>query len=105
MMIPPGCTSKCQPMDVCINKPFKAILRKYWLEYVSEMIDEDHGTIPPPSRQDMVDWVEKAYNAISSDVNMVKRYFDVCGITTSDTSKVRNGKFHEKVVWKMPTNI
>ena len=28
LMIPPGCTSKCQPMDVCINKPFKAILRK-----------------------------------------------------------------------------
>ena len=26
LMIPPGCTSKCQPMDVCINKPFKAIL-------------------------------------------------------------------------------
>ena len=28
LMIPPGCTSKCQQMDVCINKPFKAILRK-----------------------------------------------------------------------------
>ena len=28
LMIPPGCTSKCQPMDVCINKPFQGILRK-----------------------------------------------------------------------------
>ena len=28
LMIPAGCTSKCQPMDVCINKPFKANLRK-----------------------------------------------------------------------------
>ena len=25
---PASSTSKCQPMDVCLNKPFKAILRK-----------------------------------------------------------------------------
>ena len=23
IMVPPGCISKCQPLDVCINKPFK----------------------------------------------------------------------------------
>ena len=26
LTIPAGCTSQCQPMDVCLNKPFKAIL-------------------------------------------------------------------------------
>ena len=26
--IPAGCTSKCQPMDVSLNKPFKAVLRR-----------------------------------------------------------------------------
>ena len=46
--------------------------------------------------QHMVDWVEKAYNAISSDIDMVKRSFDVCGITTTDKSMVRNGFFYEK---------
>ena len=96
LMIPAGCTSKCQPMDVCINKPFKAILRKCWVEYVAEMIEEKHDQIPPPSRQHMVDWVEKAYNAISSDIDMIKRSFDVCGITTTDKSMVRNGSFYEK---------
>ena len=25
IMVPPGCTSKCQPLDVCINKPFKGV--------------------------------------------------------------------------------
>ena len=28
LAMPTGCTSKCQPMDVCLNKTFKAILRK-----------------------------------------------------------------------------
>ena len=28
LMIPPGCLSKWQPLEVCINKPFKAKLRK-----------------------------------------------------------------------------
>ena len=34
LMIPPECTSKCQPIDVCINKLFKAILRKCWVTYI-----------------------------------------------------------------------
>ena len=95
LMIPAGCTSKCQPMDVCINKPFKANLRKCWVGYVAKMIDEKHDQIPPPSRQHMVDWVEEAYNAVSSDIGMVKRSFDVCGITSTDKNKVRNSSFYK----------
>ena len=51
----------------------------------------DDFKLPPPSRQDMVDWVEEAYRLISSDKDMVKRSFDVCGITTSDP-----GSFYDK---------
>jgi len=55
-------------MDVCINNPFKAILRKCWVEHVSKAVEKiptltsNDYKLPPPSRQDMVDWVEKAYN-------------------------------------------
>ena len=59
------------------------------------MINKGHGRIPPPSRQYMVDWVEKAFSTISLDTEMVMRSFDVCGITTTDKSKVRNGAFYE----------
>ena len=61
LIIPPECTSKCQPMDVCINKPLKAILRKCWVNYISKLIEKmpattpDDFKLPPPSRQDMVD--------------------------------------------------
>ena len=102
LMIPPGCTSKCQPKDVCIKKPFKAILRKCWVNYISKIIEQmpattpDDFKLPPPSRQDMVDWVEEAYKLISSDKDMVMRSFDLCRITTSDPAKVRSGSFYEK---------
>ena len=102
LMVPPGCTSKCQPMDVCINKPFKAILHKCWVTYISKIIEQmpattpDDFKLPPPSRQDMVDWFEETYRLILSDKDMVKRSFDVCGITTSDPAKVRSGSFYDK---------
>ena len=35
--IPGGCTSLCQPVDIGINKPFKAFLHKAWEKW---MIDE-----------------------------------------------------------------
>ena len=93
LMIPPGCMSKCQPMDVCINKPFKTILRK--IEQMPATTPNDFQ-LPPPSRQDMVDWVEEAYKLISSDKDTVMHSFDVCGVTTSDPVKVRSGSFCEK---------
>ena len=58
----------------------------------------DDFKLPPPSRQDMVDWVEEAYKLILSDKDMVMRSFDVCGITTSDPAKVRSGSFFEKCI-------
>ena len=56
----------------------------------------DGFKLPPPSLQDMVDWVEEAHKLISSDKDMVMHSLDVCGITTSDPAKVRSGSFYEK---------
>ena len=56
----------------------------------------DDFKLLPPSRQDMVDWVKKAYRLISSDKDMVKRSFDAFGITTSDPAKARSGSFYDK---------
>ena len=92
LMVPPGCTSKCQPMDVCINKTVKAILRQCWVNYISKIIEQIQATtpddfkLPLPSRQDIVDWVVEAYKLITSDEDIVMRSFDVCRITTSDSA-------------------
>ena len=70
--------------------------------YISKIIEQmpattpDKFKLPPPSRQDVVDWVEETYKLISSDKDMVICSFDVYGITTSDPAKVRSGSSYEK---------
>ena len=38
-IIPGGCTSKVQPLDVSINKPFKQILKNKWSHYMKSKVD------------------------------------------------------------------
>ena len=61
--------------------------------------------LPPPRRQDMVDWVEEAYKLILSDKDMVMHSFDVCRITTSDPAKVRSGSFYAKYMCNVKSII
>ena len=44
-VIPGGCTSVLQPVDVSLNKPFKDVLRKEWVQYIIEQSEAD----PTPS--------------------------------------------------------
>ena len=103
LTIPAGCTSKCQLMDVCLNKPFKAILRKCWVNYISSVVEtfpdasqDPSFKIPTPTRQQMVDWVKEAFDYLTRNQEMVKHSFEVCGITVSDTEKVRNADFYKR---------
>ena len=52
VLIHGGCMSKIQPLDVCLNKPFKSHVRRCWSKYV---IDESsslatHQKIKPPTK-------------------------------------------------------
>ena len=40
-VIPGGCTSLVQPLDVSINKPFKCAMRKQWKDWMNAP-SEDH---------------------------------------------------------------
>ena len=69
--IPGGCTSLCQPVDVGFNKPFKDRMRKQWLSW---MIAEGiiHGTTKPPSRRDVVGWVDRAMTEMKGKEQIIK---------------------------------
>ena len=62
-IIPPGYTSKLQPMDVGINKPFKDVLRKKYINWMIEM--KRRGNIKTtPKRTNVSHWIDSAWTSI-----------------------------------------
>ena len=85
VLIPGGCTSKIQPLDVCLNKPFKSHVRKCWSQYV---INESsslatHQKIKPPTKELVTSWVAYGMKKLQEKPDMISRSFDACGITTN----------------------
>jgi hypothetical protein len=82
-----GCTSIVQPMDKCISKPFKEIMRKSWREWMcQDRAKTKHGNLKQPTRQYAMNWVSKAWDSILQGT--VINSFLVCGISnTLDGSK------------------
>ena len=70
IMMPLGCTSKCQPLEVCIDKPFKGVLCTCWEDYVADIVtnlsEEEQNSEkfkrPSPFRQAIVNWVAEVFS-------------------------------------------
>ncbi|CAG8632807.1 2269_t:CDS:1, partial [Diversispora eburnea] len=82
-VIPGELTSTVQPLDVCINKPFKDRLRKKWDNW---MIQGNYnftklGNIKKPGYNTMCEWIIEAWNDIPSE--MVSKSFKKCGISNA----------------------
>ena len=79
ILIPPGMTRFVQPLDVCINKPFKDAMRKAYTEY-----EIKKGMQNKPSHEDLVSRLENVWydpNLLTSE--MIKKSFKICGISNS----------------------
>ena len=61
--IPAGCTSVSQPADVAWNRPFKAQMRKLWVERLMDTV-KNNRTVEPPSRETVCSWVSTAWEAL-----------------------------------------
>ena len=76
------------PLDVCVNKPFKAFFCELYDKWLCKKDFEysKGGNIKAPSHLFQIQWIIKAWKKVSKDV--VRNSFDVCGITTSDAAKI-----------------
>ena len=83
-IIPGGCTSKAQPLDVVINKPNKDRIRKFWTLFMQDRQAQakDSLTFEGPSRQEAIGWMEAAQNELQQTAYIGKS-FKVTGISTA----------------------
>uniref|UniRef100_A0A224YXZ2 Pogo ele1 orf1-h 1e-40-j 4 n=1 Tax=Rhipicephalus zambeziensis TaxID=60191 RepID=A0A224YXZ2_9ACAR len=82
-VIPGGMTGQLQPLDVCINKPFKDRLRGLYTDWLSE---EDHqltptGRIKRASLSQLAGWVAAAWDDIPE--TLIVRSFKKCSISNA----------------------
>ena len=65
-IIPPGCTGLVQPIDVGINKPFKANMRMIYTEW---LLDQDvDAAIPSASHLNVSAWILEAVEGIKKEM-------------------------------------
>ena len=77
-VIPGGLTSVLQPLDVCLNKPFKDRVRQRWMaDGIHELTATERQK--KPSEELMYQWIGEAWRDIPRE--MVARSFLKCGIS------------------------
>ena len=84
-IIPGGCTTKIQPLDVCLNKPFKSILRQHWVKYIDAMVaaTPNPTKLTTTSKVTICDWIKAGLDFLKQNKSTVKKAFLVCGMTNS----------------------
>ena len=58
VVIPGGCTSKVQPLDVSLNKPFKSHVRCYWSDFILKQLS-NMQKLKPPQKEDVADELQE----------------------------------------------
>lgn len=104
IVIPSGCTSVLQPLDVSINKPVKSIMRNAWSDYMLTQVEAQDapGNIKPPSKQDILEWTASALKKIESNpAAIIKKSFLVTGISNAlgshESEMIRNDSVRQEI--------
>ena len=82
-VIPGGLTSVVQPLDVCLNKPFKDYVRTNWYDWMmnGNKTYTKGGNMPAAPLDVLCRFVINAWNKVN--LNTVVKLFLKCGISNS----------------------
>ena len=90
VLIPPGCISLVQPLDVVFNAPFKCLIDDLATSHMRENLDGYvHGNISAKQHRILLTtWIGEAWEKTCANRDMVVRGFRKCGISLAiDDSK------------------
>lgn len=82
-VIPGGLASQLQPLDVSVNKPFKALMKKEWTLWMQSAGNglTPTGRIKKVSIAQVCDWTLRLWNRVKKEV--VVKSFKKCGISNA----------------------
>ncbi|XP_069734629.1 pogo transposable element with ZNF domain isoform X1 [Phaenicophaeus curvirostris] len=99
-VVPAGCSSKIQPLDVCINRTVKNFLHKKWKEQAKDMADStcDSDIL----LQLVLCWLAEVLQVISDSPELVQQSFLVASVLPGPdgtaNSPARNGDMQEELI-------
>ncbi|NWR39224.1 POGZ protein, partial [Tachuris rubrigastra] len=99
-VVPAGCSSKIQPLDVCIKRTVKNFLHKKWKEQAKEMADStcDSDIL----LQLVLCWLAEALEVIGDSPELVQQSFLVASVLPGPdgtaNSAARNGDMQEELI-------
>lgn len=85
MIFKGGCTSLVQPIDVCINKSFKAAVEKLATQHMQENLEAYvNSSVTASSRRLLfTKWIGQAWEEVSAKKDMIIRSFRKTGIAVA----------------------
>ncbi|NXM28111.1 POGZ protein, partial [Oxyruncus cristatus] len=99
-VVPAGCSSKIQPLDVCIKRTVKNFLHRKWKEQAKEMADStcDSDIL----LQLVLCWLAEALEVIGDSPELVQQSFLVASVLPGPdgtaNSPARNGDMQEELI-------
>ncbi|NXF00460.1 POGZ protein, partial [Menura novaehollandiae] len=106
-VVPAGCSSKIQPLDVCIKRSVKNFLHKKWKEQAKEMADStcDSDIL----LQLVLCWLAEALEVIGDSPELVQQSFLVASVLPGPdgaaNSPRRNGDMQEELITSLEEQL
>ncbi|NXW75657.1 POGZ protein, partial [Hirundo rustica] len=104
-VIPAGCSSRIQPLDVCVKRSLKNFLQKKWRERAAEPPDPDSSAL----LQLLLAWLGEALEILGNCPELIRKSFLLANVLPAPggdpASPRRNGDEQEELIAAMERRL